>query len=463
MTLDATAAGDGFVLTGTKTAVESAAEADWLLVTARAQQGLTQFLLPAGTPGVRCYPREGIDLVRRFATVQFDGAVVPAGAVVGTVGGAEIDIERQLQVAIVLKPAKTVGAMGRVFEFTTEWAFDRFSFGRPLASYQELKHRFADMALWLEGARAMMAGAARAVSHGSSDAAGAGQRGQVLCREHAGELVQDCIQMHGGIGVTGDHDIHLYLRRVTLNGGPERHRPQPPPTPGLAGRSGLRGDGPWASMMSPPTMSLEEYRARARTWLAANMPRLDEQPPGAEQGQGPERLRDLIHRLGDGGYNGICFPTELGGAGLSRFHHRAFLQEALLYELPTHIGNPGLSIIAPPILEFGTPAQKEHVAAMLRGDEIFVQMMSEPSGGSDMAGALTRAERDGEVWVLNGSKIWSSGAWRSTWGLVLVRTDWSVPKHRGLSMVLLDLSLPGVTINKIKMVNGAEEFCQEFR
>ena len=212
----------------------------------------------------------------------------------------------------------------------------------------------------------------------------------------------------------------------------------------------------------PSHDELEEYRARAKSWLAANMPRLDEQPPGAEESQGPERLRDLIHRLADGGYNGICFPTELGGAGLSRFHHRAFLQEALEYELPTHIGNPGLGIIGPPILEFGTPAQKQHIAAMLRGDEIFVQMMSEPSGGSDMAGALTRAERDGEVWVLNGSKIWSSGAWRSDWGLVLVRTDWSVPKHRGLSMVLLDLSLPGVTINKIKMVNGAEEFCQEF-
>ncbi len=174
-------------------------------------------------------------------------------------------------------------------------------------------------------------------------------------------------------------------------------------------------------------MSSSEYRARAKTWLAANMPRVADQPSGAEHSQDPERLRDLIHRLGDGGYNGICFPTELGGAGLSRFHHRAFLQEALEYELPIHIGNPGLSIIAPPILEFGTPAQKEHVAAMLRGDEIFVQMMSEPSGGSDMAGALTRAERDGDVWVLNGSKIWSSGPWRSNWGLVLVRPTGRCP------------------------------------
>jgi alkylation response protein AidB-like acyl-CoA dehydrogenase len=211
---------------------------------------------------------------------------------------------------------------------------------------------------------------------------------------------------------------------------------------------------------APTRTELEDYRLVARRWLADNMPLLEH--PGIEPAQDPPRLRDLIGRLWHGGYAGICFPSELGGAGLSRFHHRAFLEEALPYELPIHVGNPGLSIIAPPIMEFGTKRQKEHVTAMLNGDEIFVQMMSEPTGGSDMAGALSRADRDGDVWILNGSKIWSSGAWRSTWGLILVRTDWSVPKHRGLSMFLLDLSLPGVTVNKIKMVNGGEEFCQEF-
>jgi alkylation response protein AidB-like acyl-CoA dehydrogenase len=217
--LEAKATDDGFVLTGTKTAVEAGAEADWLLVTARTEQGLTQFVLPAGTPGVRVSPGQGIDLVRRFATVHFDGALAPSASVVGEVGGAASDVEHQLQVAIVLQLAETVGAIGRVFEFTTEWAFDRFSFGRPLASYQELKHRFADMALWLEGARATTAGAARAVSQGTADAAELVSVAKCYVGEHAGELVQDCIQMHGGIGVTWDHDIHLYLRRVTLNSG----------------------------------------------------------------------------------------------------------------------------------------------------------------------------------------------------------------------------------------------------
>jgi alkylation response protein AidB-like acyl-CoA dehydrogenase len=210
----------------------------------------------------------------------------------------------------------------------------------------------------------------------------------------------------------------------------------------------------------PTADELHEYRLSARTWLADNMPPLD---PRANPNEQPkEHLKDLTRRLHSGGYSGICFPTEVGGAGLTRSHHRIFCEEALDYELPIFLGNPGLSIIAPPIMEFGTPEQRQQVAAMLRGDRLFVQMMSEPSGGSDMAGALTRADRDGDSWILNGSKIWSSGAWRADWGLALVRTNWDVPKHRGLSLFLLDLSLPGITVDKIKMVDGTAEFCQEF-
>jgi len=210
----------------------------------------------------------------------------------------------------------------------------------------------------------------------------------------------------------------------------------------------------------PAAADLEAYRIEARAWLADNMPPLD--PTANPNEQSKEHVKDLARRLWSGGYSGICFPEELGGAGLSRYHHRAFCEEAAEYELPIYLGNPGLSIISPPILEFGTDEQKQHITAMLKGERLFVQMMSEPTGGSDMAGALTRADRDGDAWILNGSKIWSSGAWRADWGLILVRTNWDVPKHRGLSLFLLDLSLPGVTVNNIKMVDGTEEFCEEF-
>jgi alkylation response protein AidB-like acyl-CoA dehydrogenase len=222
------ARGDGFVLTGTKAPVEAGAEADVLLVTARTGDGLTQFLVPATTTGITFAPMESLDLVKRFASVHFDGVAVPASSVVGSVGSAAVDVERQLQVALVLQAAETVGATDRVFEFTVEYAFDRFSFGRPLASYQALKHRFADMKLWLEACHATATSAAQAVQAQTDRAAELVSVAKSYIGDHATEIIQDCVQMHGGIGVTWEHNIHLYLRRATLNRGlygtPNDHR-----------------------------------------------------------------------------------------------------------------------------------------------------------------------------------------------------------------------------------------------
>jgi alkylation response protein AidB-like acyl-CoA dehydrogenase len=115
------------------------------------------------------------------------------------------------------------------------------------------------------------------------------------------------------------------------------------------------------------------------------------------------------------------------------------------------------------LLEFGTHEQKlAHIPAILKGEEIWMQFLSEPSGGSDVAGAQTTAVRDGEEWILNGSKIWTTGAWWSDWGLCLARTNWEVPKHRGLSVFMLKIHQPGIEVHRIEMLNGSKEFCQEF-
>jgi alkylation response protein AidB-like acyl-CoA dehydrogenase len=114
-------------------------------------------------------------------------------------------------------------------------------------------------------------------------------------------------------------------------------------------------------------------------------------------------------------------------------------------------------------LDFGTEEQKlSHIPAILKGEEIWMQFLSEPSGGSDVAGAQTSAVRDGEEWILNGSKIWTTGAWWSDWGLCLARTNWDVPKHRGLTVFILPIRQPGLEVHRIEMLNGSKEFCQEF-
>jgi alkylation response protein AidB-like acyl-CoA dehydrogenase len=211
---------------------------------------------------------------------------------------------------------------------------------------------------------------------------------------------------------------------------------------------------------------LETYRLGARSWLAEHMPRL---PQGTDnwhmnvQDEMAVEARALQRTLFDGGYAGICYPVEYGGQGLTRAHQRAFTQESMGYRMPTTFNVPTLTILAPTILDFGTEEQKlRHIPAILSGEELWVQFLSEPSGGSDLAGLVTTATRDGDVFSLNGSKIWSSGAFRADYALCLARTDASVPKHQGLTMFILKIHQPGIEVQRIKMINGTAEFCQEY-
>ncbi|WP_280271251.1 acyl-CoA dehydrogenase family protein [Nocardia wallacei] len=215
-----------------------------------------------------------------------------------------------------------------------------------------------------------------------------------------------------------------------------------------------------------PATELEpvaEFRARARDWLRDNLPPA---PPGHVESYTEEawnRARELQRILYDSGFAGICFPAEYGGQGLSSAHQLAFTEESIPYEMPLLLNVPTLAICAATLLDLGTEEQKRaHLPAVLRGEEILVQFLSEPRGGSDLAGLTTRADRDGERWILNGSKIWSSGAYAADYGLCLARTNWDVPKHRGLTLFLVPVHAEGVTVQRIKQVTGSTEFCQEF-
>jgi alkylation response protein AidB-like acyl-CoA dehydrogenase len=216
----------------------------------------------------------------------------------------------------------------------------------------------------------------------------------------------------------------------------------------------------------PEGEDVESFRLRARAWLAENMPRLPAGYTNAmliREDETGERARRLQRTLFDAGFAGICFPVEYGGQGLSRAHQRAFTRESLEYQMPTQFNVPTFTILAATLLDYGTEEQKaRHIPAMLRGDELWVQFLSEPSGGSDLAGLVTRASRDGDVFILNGSKIWSTGAFRADYAMCLARTDWHAPKHRGLTMFIMKIHQPGVEIQQINMVNRTAEFCQEF-
>jgi alkylation response protein AidB-like acyl-CoA dehydrogenase len=223
----ASADGAGYVLNGRAGFVEDAEDADLLLVTAAAEDGLSQFLLPAGTAGVSTDPLKTLDLGRRLAHVRFDGVQLGGEALLGHAGAAAADFEHQLQVAVVLQCAETVGVTDRALEFTLDYVQQRVAFGRPIGSFQALKHRLADHAAQLEGSKAAAAHAAKAVQARAPDAAIAVSIAKSQCGRQAVQIIRDCVQMHGGIGLTWNHDIHFYLRRAVSNeallGSPAAH------------------------------------------------------------------------------------------------------------------------------------------------------------------------------------------------------------------------------------------------
>ena len=220
-------AGDGYRLTGTKTFVQDADRVEWLLVTAGSDDGCVQLLVATDTPGLRIAGRDSLDLTRRFGDVHFDAVEVPASAVVAA-GDNDALIDRQLQMASVLTVAESIGAMDHVFDLALDYAKSRIAFGRPIGSFQAVKHLLADTSLELEMSKAIALTAARRVGTDEPDAASVASMAKAFVGDCAVDVAQNCFQVFGGIGYTWEHDQHLFLRRLTtdaaLYGEPAWHR-----------------------------------------------------------------------------------------------------------------------------------------------------------------------------------------------------------------------------------------------
>ncbi len=196
--------------------------------------------------------------------------------------------------------------------------------------------------------------------------------------------------------------------------------------------------------------NVDEYLAAARDWLAANV--TDDAEP-----------REFMARLYDAGYSGITWPVEYGGQGLSAAEERAFQQASRDYSLPVNVFGIGLGMCGPTILSIGDEEQKRrYIRPLLRGEEIWCQMFSEPGAGSDVASLQTRAVFDGDSWLVNGQKVWTSVARSADFGLLIARTDPDVPKHQGITMFVLDMHDPGVTVRPLRDMSGQAHFNEIF-
>ncbi|MGO9061960.1 MAG: acyl-CoA dehydrogenase [Candidatus Binataceae bacterium] len=208
----------------------------------------------------------------------------------------------------------------------------------------------------------------------------------------------------------------------------------------------------------------ERFRAQVRKFLETNLPKGWGSSDFGSMGRDEvEFLRDWQRKLHENGFLGMSWPKEYGGQGASAIEMAIFNEEMAKVRAPSPLNVLGLSLAGPTIIAHGTPEQKSrHLSKILSADEVWCQGFSEPGSGSDLGSLRTRAELRGDEFIVNGQKVWTSLAHIADWCMLLVRTDPSAPKHRGLSYLLVDMKTPGVTVKPLRQMTGSSEFNELF-
>jgi alkylation response protein AidB-like acyl-CoA dehydrogenase len=218
----------------------------------------------------------------------------------------------------------------------------------------------------------------------------------------------------------------------------------------------------------------QAFRAEVHEWLDAHANRRvaggpsdhsyvpGEKSPEADAAH-TKACAEWQRTLYEGGWAGITWPVEAGGRGGAGWQQRIFNEEQARFDVAVGAFAVGIGMAGPTVIAWGTDEQKARLLpAMLRGDEIWCQLFSEPGAGSDLAGLRTRATLDGDEWIVNGQKVWTSGAQYSDWGLLLARTDPDAPKHRGITAFALDMRTPGIDVRPLRQITGASHFNEVF-
>ena len=206
-----------------------------------------------------------------------------------------------------------------------------------------------------------------------------------------------------------------------------------------------------------------EFRAKVRAWLGENAAKYKGLPEAEGRDAFIARAKEWQKTKHAAGYTGITWPKEMGGQGLSPMHSIIFGQEESKTSAPTGLYAIGLGMCIPTVFKHGNAQVIErYVPKALEGDEIWCQLFSEPAAGSDLAGIRTRAVMDGDDWVINGQKVWTTNAHLSDYGIIVTRTDPSKPKHKGLTMFIVDMHAPGVEARPLKQMSGGADFNEVF-
>ncbi|MCW2241806.1 acyl-CoA dehydrogenase [Azospirillum canadense] len=457
--------GDHVVLQGRKSWVVPGPAADGWLVTAAMDGEDTALLwVPADTAGVLCDAQPRID-GSPMGVVTFENAVVEATSLLAAGPTALRALERGVETARLLQAAELLGVARESFDTTLEYLKTRVQFGKPIGANQALQHRMVDAYLQLELAEA---GLRQAIADADAPRLlpAAASRAKARCAEAALQITRLAVQFHGAMGYTDECAVGLYLKRAmhlaSWLGNAPAHRdrylrlqqdqlPAATDQPADIPAAGRETD--WA------TMDEGRFRAMVRGFFRTHYPRELRNPP--QRLHWPE-IRDWYMTLSRQGWLAPSWPREHGGMALPPDKLLAFIEEQEDWGV-ARMPDQGLINLGPLLITHGTEQQKRQwLPPILSGEHIWCQGYSEPNAGSDLAALRTEAVADGDDFIVNGQKIWTTLAQDATHIFMLVRTGKFAKRQEGISFLLADLSSPGVTVRPIRNIAGEEEFCEVY-
>ena len=448
----------GGKLDGVKSHVVDGCLADLLLVVAREPDtsgldGLSLYAVDPSAEGVTRTQLEALDPTRKLARIAFTGV---RGRLVGRRGEAGPAIVRTLDFAVVALANEMVGGAARLLETAVAYARERVQFGRAIGSFQAIKHRLADLTLTVELAKSATHQAASAAAESDPDLPALASLAKSAASDAYVQAAKDCIQIHGGIGFTWENDTHLFYKRAKSSevflGDPGTHReklmrhwqtPSPSPTPAPTHTS-------TDASRPPDSPEARAVRDEVRAWLESNW------DPN-------QSLVAWRGKLADAGWGMPTWPSAWFGRDLPQAL-APVVDDEFARIGAVGAAKTGIRILAgATLLEHGNDDQRARfLRRILTGEDTWCQLFSEPGSGSDLAGATTRADFDGERWIVNGQKVWTTSAHHADYGLLLARTDWDVAKHQGLTYFILDMRQQGVDVHQLRQMNGHASFNQVF-
>ena len=468
--------GTDVLLRGTAHHVYPALCASEFIVAARGRDGLALYRIPATAPGLTLKEELRADGTYAGNLTLLD---VKAGDLIAKGIAAEAALRRATDAATTMTCAELFGCMESALDMTLNYLKTRVQFGKPIGSFQALQVRCVELHIQKELARGALADAVRTLDDPKATAdqvSMAASRAKSRCGDVAHLIGREAVKLHGAIGFTDEYDVGLFLRRaMTLNawlGNPSEHRRRfaqlLQTTGGLRHSDKDKESVPFSDVFLSDnkqdvdwnSLSDREFRAGIRAYFEKGFPA---HLKGLQRRVTPAEMKDWFAGLARKGWTAPAWPKKYGGMELEPAKQLIYIEERERAGVP-RTSEHGVAMLAPLLMQFGTDAQRQkYLPRILTNEDVWCQGYSEPNAGSDLASLQTEAVLDGDHWVINSSKIWTSGADLANKMFLLVRTARGKKKQEGISFLLIDdLKTPGLTIRPLEMINGVTELCQEY-